>query len=109
MFVSELSIKLHERLIREFLDFLLLIELKKQSMSGYSALSHIHKKYDYLVSSGTVYSLLYSLEREEIIKGSMNGQKRVFELTTKGEKMIDTILAADDGLLGIVKNLVRSL
>jgi len=109
MFVSELSIKLHERLIREFLDFLLLIELKKQSMSGYSALSHIHNKYDYLVSSGTVYSLLYSLEREEIIKGSMNGQKRVFVLTTKGEKMIDTILAADDGLLGIVKNLVRSL
>jgi len=109
MFVSELSIKLHERLIREFLDFLLLIELKKRSMSGYSALSHIHNKYDYLVSSGTVYSLLYSLEREEIIKGSMNGQKRVFELTTKGEKMIDTILAADDGLLGIVKNLVRSL
>ena len=109
MLVSELCTKLRGRLIREFLDFLLMIELKNQSMSGYAALSHIHNKYDYLVSSGTVYSLLYSMEREELIQGSMNGQKRVFELTTKGEKMIDTILAADDDLLGSVKNLVISL
>ncbi len=109
MCVSKLSTKLRERLIRVFLDFLLMIELKNQSMSGYSALSHIHKTYDYLVSSGTVYSLLYSLEREELIQGIADGQKRVFELTAKGEKMIDTILAADDGLLCSVKNLIISL
>jgi len=109
MLVSELCKKLHERIIRELLDFLLMIELKNQSMSGYTALSHIHNKYDYLVSSGTVYSLLYSLEREELIQGSMNGKKRVFELTSKGETLIDTILAADEGLLGLVKNLILSL
>ena len=71
--------------------------------------SHIHNKYDYLVSSGTVYSLLYSLEREELIQGSVNGQKRVFELTTKGGKMINAVLAADGDLLGLVKNLIVSL
>ena len=109
MVVSELSIKVRKRLIREFLDFLLMLELKNQSMSGYTALSHIHSKYDYLVSSGTVYSLLYSLEREELIQGSVNGQKRVFELTTKGGKMINAVLAADGDLLGLVKNLIVSL
>lgn len=61
------------------------------------------------MSSGTVYSLLYSLEREELIKGSMNGQKRVFELLTKGEKMIDLILGADGELLGLVEKLIVSL
>jgi len=109
MCVSKLSTTLRERLIREFLDFLLMIELKNRSLSGYSALSYIHKTYDYLVSSGTDYSLLYSLEREELIQGVVVGQKRVFQLTAKGEKMIDTILAADNGLLCSVKNLVISL
>ena len=86
-----------------------MIELKNQSISDYVALSHIHNEYDYLMSSGTVYSLLYSLEREELIKGCINGQKRVFELSTKGEKMIDFILGDDGDLLGLVKKLIISL
>ena len=53
--------------------------------------------------------MLYSLVREELIKGRMNGQKRVFELSTKGEKRIDLIFGADGDLLGLVEKLIVSL
>jgi DNA-binding PadR family transcriptional regulator len=42
------------------------------------------QKYDLLVSPGTVYALLYSLEREGLIKGKVEERKRVYELTNSG-------------------------
>jgi len=36
-------------------------ELRNGSLSGYDVISYIHNKFNLLVSSGTVYSLLYSL------------------------------------------------
>jgi DNA-binding PadR family transcriptional regulator len=84
-------------------------KLRNRTMSGYMARSYIHKNYDYLVSLGTVYSVLYSLERRKLIKGNMKTKKRMFELTTKGEEMIESILVADKGLLGLVKNLINAV
>jgi len=65
-------------------------------MSGYDVISFIHNKFNLLVSSGTVYSLLYSLERNGLIEGSWDERKRVYRLTEKGAKTIETILSAND-------------
>jgi len=52
-----------------------------------------------------VYSLLYSLERNGLIEGTWNERKRVYKLTEKGEKTIETILNANDK----IKNLITAL
>jgi DNA-binding PadR family transcriptional regulator len=59
-------------------------ELKKGEMSGYDLVFRLHNKYDLLVSPGTVYALLYSLERQGLIKGKMEDRKRVYEITNSG-------------------------
>ena len=88
--------KMHERIIKNFMDIIILAELRNGPMSGYDVISFIHNKFHLLVSSGTVYSLLYSLERNGLIEGTWNERKRVYKLTEKGAKTIETILSAND-------------
>ena len=61
--------KMHRRLVKTFSDVLVLSGLRNRAMSGYDVIAFIHSKFNLLVSSGTVYSLLYSLERDGLTKG----------------------------------------
>jgi DNA-binding PadR family transcriptional regulator len=99
--------KMHRRIIKGFLDVLVLTELRKGVMSGYDIIGFIHNKFRILVSSGTVYSLLYSLEREGLIEGRWDHRKRVYTLTDKGEKTIRTILNANNDIQYLVRNLLK--
>ena len=80
--------KMHERIIKNFMDIIIMTELRNRSISGYDCISYIHNKFNLLVSSGTVYSLLYSLERNGLIEGVWEERKRVYKLTSKGEKRL---------------------
>jgi len=62
--------QMHERIIKNVMDIIILAELRNGPISGYDAISFIHNKFHLLVSSGTVYSLLYSLERNGLIQGT---------------------------------------
>ena len=75
---------MRERFFKKLIDVFVLVELKKKSMSGYDVISMLHKKYDVLVSPGTVYALLYSLEREGLIQGRWDEKKRIYGLTSLG-------------------------
>lgn len=98
--------KMHRRIIKSFLDVLILAELRKNVMSGYDIIGFIHNKFSMLVSSGTVYSLLYSMEREGLIQGRWNQRKRVYTLTQKGEETIKAILNANNEIQSLVKSLL---
>ena len=100
--------KMHERIIKNFMDIIVLAELRDSALSGYDVISFIHNKFHLLVSSGTVYSLLYSLERNGLIEGRWNERKRVYKLTEKGEKTIKAILNANDKIQCFLTQLLKS-
>jgi len=102
---SKILEKLRRRAIKNFMDILVLTEINKDSLSGYDAIAHIHKKFGILVSSGTVYSLLYSLERDGLIKGEWNQRKRVYKLTEKGEQNIKVVTKANDEIQNFLRNI----
>jgi DNA-binding PadR family transcriptional regulator len=89
------------------MDILILAELRNAPMSGYDIIGFIHNKFGILVSSGTVYSLLYSLERDKLIRGLWAKRKRVYELTEKGEKSIEAILNANDQIKSLMASLLK--
>lgn len=99
--------KMHERIIKNFMDILVLVELRNKPMSGYDVIGFIHRKFSLLVSSGTVYSLLYSMERKGLIEARKNDRKRVYKLTEKGEETIETILDANDKIKSFLVNLLK--
>lgn len=99
--------RMHEKIIKNFMDIIILAEVKKRPMSGYDVISYIHNKFHLLVSSGTVYSLLYKMERNGLIEGTWNERKRVYAPTEKGEKTIKTILNANDKIKNFITNLLK--
>jgi DNA-binding PadR family transcriptional regulator len=99
--------KMHERIIKNFMDIIIMAELRNGPLSGYDVISYIHNKFNLLVSSGTVYSLLYSLERNGLVEGVWDERKRVYRLTEKGEKTIETTLNANDKIKGFMSNLLK--
>jgi len=98
---------MHRRIVKTFLDVLVLAELRNGPLSGYDVIAFIHNKFRLLVSSGTVYSLLYSLERDGLIRGVWNQRKRVYQLTEKGEDTIKTILNANDKIQYLTMSLLK--
>jgi DNA-binding PadR family transcriptional regulator len=100
--------KMHERIIKNFMDIIIMTELRNGSLSGYDVISYIHSKFNLLVSSGTVYSLLYFLERSGLVEGTWDERKRVYKLTEKGEKTIDTLLSASDKIKGFMANILKT-
>jgi DNA-binding PadR family transcriptional regulator len=98
--------ELRKRIIKELMDIIVLTELTKAPMSGYDLISRIHNKYGILVSSGTVYGLLYSLERQDLIKGAPNERKRVYLLTKKGKQNIENIEKANGEIQNLLTNIL---
>jgi len=84
------------RIVRNFLDVVVLKELRTKPLSGYDVIEFVHKKFNMLLSSGTVYSLIYSLERNGLIKAVWNQRRRDYMLTEKGKEATRIILNARD-------------
>jgi DNA-binding PadR family transcriptional regulator len=100
--------KIHRRIVKSFMDVLVLAELKNgHPMSGYDIIGYIPDRFGILVSSGTVYSLLYSMERDGLIEGKWAKRKRVYTLTEKGDKEIEAILNANDKIKGLLASLLK--
>jgi len=89
---SKTAPPLNRRIIQNFMDIIILKHLKNNHpISGYDVIKYLHKKFHRLPSPGTVYSILYALERQNLIAGKVNNGKRVFKLTNEGEKHLKDI------------------
>lgn len=87
-FVKEVKM----RIVKDFLDIIVLLEMKNRSgLSGYDIIVLVNARFGTLISSGTVYSVMYSLERKGFVKGVSNGRKTGYTLTEKGRETLDSI------------------
>ena len=100
--------KMNERVIKSFMDTIIMGELQNGPISGYDVISFIHNKFGFLASSGTVYSLLYSLERNGLIEGIWIERKRIYKLTEKGAQTIQTILSSQDKIKGFMTTILKA-
>jgi DNA-binding PadR family transcriptional regulator len=82
---------MYQRFLKEFMDVLIISKIREGETSGYDVISYFHQRFDFLISPGTVYSVLYSMERDGLIKARDIDRKRVYTLTPKGQTMIKTI------------------
>lgn len=89
---SEIVIDLDARLIQSFMDIIVLKLLRNNHLtSGYDLIKHFHQRFHMLVSPGTVYSILYSLERQGFLEGNFDGRRRIYRLTGQGEEFLKRV------------------
>ncbi len=82
------------RVVKSFLDVLILIEMKKQAnLSGYDVTAFVNNKFGGILSPGTVYATLYSMERKGLIEGESDGRKTTYKLTHSGDQVISTVMS----------------
>jgi DNA-binding PadR family transcriptional regulator len=81
------------RVVKSFLDILILIEMKKQSnLSGYDITSFVNERFGGILSPGTVYATIYAIERKGLIEGKNDGRKTVYALTAKGNDVVASMM-----------------
>jgi len=99
---------MHERIVKSFMDVFILAEVSDGSLSGYDLVGIIHKKFNLLMSSGTIYSILYSLERDELVKGRWTERRRAYTLTEKGLKALQDFSNAYDTIHGFIVSVLKN-
>lgn len=104
-----ISKEMHERIVKGFLDIAIIAKLMDGDPIGrYDVITLVHNKFGTLISSGMVYSALYSMERDGLLRGTWSKRKRVYKLTDKGEKTIKVVLNLTEEIQNIVSLLTGS-
>ena len=75
--------------MRSFLDFIILGLIKKKPISGYDVITYIYDSFQILLSPGTVYPTLSTLEEQGYITSFNEARRRLYTLTKKGESIIN--------------------
>ena len=102
---SELLTQMNERIVKNFLDMLILIELKRGSLSYNELASIFQKRFGEIVDSSLVDSNLNFLEKEGLIMSGKAKSSKAYALTMKGEEKVRAFLNSKDKILGLLLNL----
>lgn len=98
------ALEVETRVIKEFLDIIILFELKeKTELSGYDLAMLQKQKFGISLSPGTVYSTLYAVERRGLISPHVNSRKTTYVLTEAGEKALESLHQSGFELLDFMK------
>ena len=100
--------ELQRSIVKNFLDTVVMVKLKTSgSLTGYDIMEYVQQKYEVLISSGTVYSLLYSLERKGLLKGDCVSGKRLYGLTDEGLKTIGNIMNSKEEIKKFIETILE--
>jgi DNA-binding PadR family transcriptional regulator len=104
------SHQLEENIVKSHLEIIVFSILAEMPISGYDLIKEIIARYNVFLSQGTVYSLLYCLKDEGIIKVEhMKGNMRTkrYSITEEGEQIIkkrtDEFIKAEEYVLNSIK------
>jgi DNA-binding PadR family transcriptional regulator len=102
--------QLKENIIKSHLEIIVLTLLSEMPMSGYNLIKEICAKYNVFLNQGTVYSLLYCLKDENIIrlecmKGDMRTKRYCIIQEAKPivERRLEEFIETEDYILNSIK------
>lgn len=108
--------KYKEDIVKKHIEIAVLSMLSDRPMSGYDIIKEIFARHDFLVSQGTIYSLLYTLKDEGILvvgfaKGDM--REKIYSCTKEGKQDVDKRIAefieADESFLNSIRECVHDV
>lgn len=79
---------MQEKVIKQFIDLIILSALKNGQMSGYDLIVYIKKKYNLKISPGKVYQHLNALSRDGLVVSDQIPRKRIYEMTVDGGNLM---------------------
>lgn len=95
------------RHVKTFLDIVVLAMLNGKPMYGYKLIAAVHKEFGVLLSPGSLYPLLHSLEDNKWIDSHFEGGKIVYAMTTNGKKKFQNIFMAYKTAIRKMENFIK--
>jgi DNA-binding PadR family transcriptional regulator len=77
--------KLFERWVKSCAPLLALLGLRTREMTGYDAIKFIYQNFGVLLSAGTMYPILHSLEGYGMVTDRVQGTKRIYAISEEGK------------------------
>lgn len=97
-----------DRLVREYLDIVILALVAGKPMCGTDIMDIVHRNFNVLLSPGTIYPLLHKLKKEGLLECDCNIKKKVYKPAKGSEAhirdILDGHLLANEFLSGFVKS-----
>ncbi len=91
-----------ERMVKGFLDLFVLALLQDGSKHGYEMMRELKLRTGTNIGAGTLYPMLYELERMEFVSAewvsSVRRTRRMYKATEKGSKFLEQGFRAIDNL-----------
>jgi len=84
---------IRQKCIRSLVDVIVLNLLKNKPMCGYEIIESIYDRTHVLLSPGTVYPLLDSLQMKGLIDNKVDGRKRIYMITNIGKEAFERMSA----------------
>jgi len=96
-------------LIKLFMKGIILSKLSKCPVGGYDLIKFFHEKHKVLLSPGTIYSCLYSMERSNLIEVNYSEEKRTYRLTAKGKQLLEEFRKSKQTILDLAEKLLMDV
>jgi len=96
---------MNERIVKSFLDMLILKELKLGSLNDSQLVNIFHKRFGEIVDFTLINSNLKLLEKEELITNRKDENRKVYTLTARGDKKARAFQNSKNKILGLLLNL----
>ncbi|MCW3976332.1 MAG: PadR family transcriptional regulator [Candidatus Bathyarchaeota archaeon] len=102
---TELLRQMNERIVKNFLDILILIELRRGSLSDSELATGLLGKVGEVADPHLVESNLSFLTKEGFITNRSVENQKLYTLTDQGKEKVKAVLDSKNKLLGLFLNL----
>jgi DNA-binding PadR family transcriptional regulator len=80
--------KLYERWIKGLAPLLALLALRTREMTGYDLIKFIYQHFGVLLSPGTIYPILHSLQRNSLVTEQVQGIRKAYAIAENGKRAL---------------------
>jgi DNA-binding PadR family transcriptional regulator len=99
--------RITERHVKAFLDIVILAMLNGKPMYGYKIIAAIHREFGVLLSPGSLYPLLHSLEESKLIESCFESGKIVYAATYQGRRKFQEVFTAYKMAMQAMENFIK--
>jgi len=101
---NEILREMHRRVVKSFLDIIILEKLNDEiaPVGAYDVINFIHRELGVAYGPDLICALLYSCEKDGLIKSGYNGETKVYSLTDEGKDKIKIIMQEKPRILNLI-------
>ncbi|MBI2937494.1 MAG: PadR family transcriptional regulator [Thaumarchaeota archaeon] len=104
---TDVDKNIRRQCVNSHLDLIILSLLNTKELSGYDLVVIIQKRFDVLLSPGTIYPILKSLDSHKLVQTSYTKRKKLYKLTDQGSLYLSQLLGGYRDFLSHIEYMQR--